>query len=1316
MSEKVILGPDESGLLPGPPVNLPEVPAMGPAPLDPQPGTEITIGARPQPSGTPDAGYAIEQQWGRDRNTLRSIMGDQSETLWVPEKFAYDAVRGSAVTIRNTVAAIGMGLTEAPTQAALGVSRILQKAGMVDEGTVAAVEAFHNQNVALGDAAMRRMDGGGFSASVREITAEGGAAATVALPAALAAPTVLPAGAVATAGGALAWLAGWTAMGAGREVDTENLMTALDRLGIDTGLGIKEGDTKARKIDKQMLDAAIMGSGIEWTFRGAKLATRAAKQARAMMPDASAAIAAAMARLAELPPSSIAAMREQARRGREWVRAMIDHPQALTARTAENELAQALAARDLDKIADIAEDVQRAMKNAPNGAPVAVVGPAAATGAAMEPDEEDDYAPVQVAGLGDVIFKLGIRAAQQAEKTVPKSIMEKADELTGAAAKLGRPSPDPPPMLVRKDFNLARIQTEDDIKAFINDVSDVLEKETLEHRRGVKTLDEIQLSAAQLQMTPDDVLNLRTVNAETLNKARNVMLALAEQVKTQAEIVADPARYSDAEALRLRQLMTLYGAVQTHTKGLITETARALSSLRIIAQADNLSGAAVSDMAQQLGGRGANIRIAKALKEMADDPARNAKLLANAWKATGWDMFMEYYYFALLSSPPTHLVNFTSSLGSVMWGVPENIVAGMIGATRRAMGGDGGVYIREAGSTWAGMVDGVMGGGREAWKAFRTGEPGAYGSRFDGQEVRRAITAENLRGLAPVRATNNVFGLFDSGSVTSKGFDLLGEYVIRGPSRVMQTADEFNKGLGYFMELRRRAVRQAMDEGRSGDDVARRADEILAAPEDAFPDVHIGARDFANEATFTSPLGPGMQSLQTTINMVPALRLVFPFIRTPANLVRYTFERSPLAPISSEVRQQLMGARGPAAQDMAIAKITLGSTIAGFAATLAQAGYITGGGPADPGNMTGTRVLKERLEATGWQEYSVRVPGTDKFVSYKRMDPFAMFLGVAADYQEVEAYMTDDERAGVAAALTISVYRNLTNKSWLQGLEQLGDMVANLETGGAQAAGNFVAGLAGTVAAPAGLNWINNTFFEEQRRMSRPSPYDEEGFRADPAMMFAEQMINRVKMRVPGLSPDLPPAMNFWGEAVVIKPGVEVGASVSTLKVDEGRLRGAGLPTSPLEWAKLSHPTDMDDAQFTAFVRAVGIDGEMVRLGTPVGPHPTRIMGIEMSGQQRADYASAVNTLTPRSGPYRGMTMKDAMEKLVQSRDYMRGSDVPEVANSKIEQLRKLARFYRHDADEDPRTGLGGADRVLVEMWPELARLVYERRAFTRPN
>jgi hypothetical protein len=1287
----------DSGNLP--PVNLPTVPGMQQAPQQqegeraPVQPIEIEV-TRPANIA---AEYQDRRQQARSEVYLEGNMGPHWPAIFAPPNAFTDFAEQTAVGVVNSIEAGLQGLTiEGPLQAAVGATRLLEQGGIL-KGISDKIDALLQQKMAAATAGGMPSDGvGGI---VRDVAREGGAAATVAVPAVMLAPK-------ATLAGVLAWLGGWTVGGAGQNPDAENLFDMLAEVGDDDTLWAavrdaaikpvakKPGDAKDAKVQKNAAVNALFGPPFDAVIKG----------------------------LTKMPGSTIRQMKRIGDRGRVRYETMAANPEAMVAPGADEVLQVSQIEQALGATAELAEKIQRELpKDVKGAAPVAVGTGGAAAVMSDEPDAgEVELQPGQQgAGLGDKFLRLSLKMKSEPSRAATKAAtgdivkmgkIEAASETLAGHMQFGEITINTG-KIKGMDFNFTRLGVGDDMQSFINEVSTVMKDEIDRAKRGKITHEQTRIDAALLGADPEATLRLSSLKAEEMHAARVTLATVLTKTKEQMKIAYETG--SPEELLKLRQMEQLFVATQLHVKGLQTETARTLSAMRLTAEAMK-DARNFQDLLDTFGGYAANVRMAKMLDAI-DDPEKMAQAVAKTAKATRWDMFMEYYYFALLSAPTTHVVNFMSSLGTVLWGVPEHFTAATIGSVRRAMGGEGGVYMAEVGSQWAGLVDGVVKGSHAALDVLKTGEAGAIG-KLDagGAPQRRAITAEAMRNLPEIRATGNIGGLMNDGRWLASGIDFMGEYVIRGPKRLMMTADEFNKGVAYNMELRRRAIRQALDEGKSGADVDARAAQILQSPDD-FPDVKIGALDFASYATFTSPMGGAGQAISGILNEVPALRLVVPFLKTPANVLGYALERTPLAPLSRDVRENLIGRHGAAAQDMAIARLGLGTAMGAGFLSMAGAGMITGGGPKDP-------IMKKKLEGTGWQPYSIYNPVTNSYVSYRRLDPLAMTMGMAADMVDVWSYATEDEQNLLATSLALTVYRNLIDKSYMQGVSNVGKALTDMQQGRAGAVESFLGNLAGSVAVPAGVAWIGRTVIEGEdvRRAMKSDKLDEAGFAVNPALQFMQEAVNVIKARAPGLGEGLPPQTNFWGEEQIIRPGVGfnmIPVVTSALKHDPKKLEAIGLPAAPNRWAQLNHPGDMTDGQFRDFLKIVGIDGEMVRIGSAVGAHPDRLGGVAMTEQQKYDYVQLVNQMViPMSGPDRGLTLKAALENLVQSDEYIRASDFPEVSNSKIALLRKKVGYYRHDANEDPRSGLGGADRLLTELYPGMLQLVFERRSFVKPD
>jgi hypothetical protein len=262
--------------------------------------------------------------------------------------------------------------------------------------------------------------------------------------------------------------------------------------------------------------------------------------------------------------------------------------------------------------------------------------------------------------------------------------------------------------------------------------------------------------------------------------------------------------------------------------------------------------------------------------------------------------------------------------------------------------------------------------------------------------------------------------------------------------------------------------------------------------------------DYGRYLTFQRPLGDGLAGgLSRITQNQPFLKAVLPFIRTPTNLIKFTAERSPLAPMVKEWRKDF--AAGGARRDLAIAKVMVGSGIGAVIAELAEKGVITGSPPSDDNQ-------RRLMLANGWQPRSIKIG--DQYYSYSRLDPFAMTLGTAADLATLGNGMTENEREENAALWMASVVSNLASRTWLSGVADALDALNDPE----RYSGNFIKRLIGSATVPTGSAQLARTI--------------------DPTMREAPDIASYMQSRMPGLTDELLPRRDVWGRPIVSEGGV----------------------------------------------------------------------------------------------------------------------------------------------------------------------------------
>jgi len=630
------------------------------------------------------------------------------------------------------------------------------------------------------------------------------------------------------------------------------------------------------------------------------------------------------------------------------------------------------------------------------------------------------------------------------------------------------------------NLNLERIRGAGDIETLLRETEKRGAPLMDRARRGRISHQETRRLADAMGMSVEQLLARRegqAFNAEEALAARNLLVSSAARVVDLARKVHEGLA-TDLDRLAFRKALSTHYAIQAQVSGLTAEAGRALSAFRILAESPARNLKDLERVIDAAGGRADIDAMAEKLA-LLDSTTQVTATVRQAEKATRWDVFLEAWINGLLSNPVTHAVNMTSNALTALWMIPERMMAA--GFARLLRTGDQGVASAEALAQAYGLVEGLRDGLRMARASWKTEGQTELDYMGKIEAPRRAISAEAL----------------ELSGAAGRAADLLGRFV-RIPGRALGAADVMWKAVGYRMELRAQALRRARAEGLRGDQAARRIRELLENPPEP---VRLAAVDAARYQTYTKQLSGISVMMQAAAARHPALRLVVPFVRTPANIARFAFERTPLAPLSAAVRADI--ARGGAARDLALGRMALGGLVMAAVAALAAEGVITGQGPAD-------RATRRALRRTGWQPYSVRIGR--RYYSYARLEPLGALLGLAADAAELLGEVDDMDADAVAAACIMSVSRNITSKTYLRGLSDLFNALAEPERYGARYVQRFAGSLvpAGTAQAARIL---------------------------DPVYRDVHGILDQYRSRIPGLSRSLPARRDLWGRKVVLPPG-----------------------------------------------------------------------------------------------------------------------------------------------------------------------------------
>jgi len=654
----------------------------------------------------------------------------------------------------------------------------------------------------------------------------------------------------------------------------------------------------------------------------------------------------------------------------------------------------------------------------------------------------------------------------------------------GATKKVGKPKKPKPNFA--GNINLKNLDISKEAKNAIREAAS-RNDDFLKARRGEQSYGETVRLADEMGISVDSLLKGNLGEAFTAERAlgsRQVLAAASEELVKKARKAIGG---SDKDLFNFKKAMTEHAAIQEHIASMTAEAGRTLSQFNIAATGEVLTRA-IKEIVEAGTGRGGLEGLAKKMVEL-DGPGL-AKFTREASRATKSDMILELWLNSLLSGPTTQSVNLLSNKIFSFLTIPEHFLAAGFSKIRGRPIEDK-VFFRETVGRMFGFVEGAKDGLALAAKAFRSE------SSFDPFfkiDLRRhqAIPSFRLRKGKPNR-TVKIRGT--DVDIPFTGEIQLGGKQIRIPGRALLAGDEFFKSIGSQMEVNSLAIREGLRAGLKGDALTKFIREAKANPSDS---IKMASIDAARYVTFTKPLGSVGQRVLATVNEVPILRVIAPFIRTPANIVKAAGERlGPLPLLSKNVRANLK--KGGAVSDIQLSRMVMGSMIGATVVTLAGEEVITGGGPTDP--------RARQLWLQNNKPYSFRFG--DSTYSYSRFEPMGILFGISADLHEISGEITDGNIEKIAKGVLASIAKNLTSKTYLRGISQFVEAASDPD----RYLQNWLNSMLGTLI-PTGVAQVARS--------------------EDPILRDVRTVMDKLKSRIPGYSETLPARRNLWGETIIL--------------------------------------------------------------------------------------------------------------------------------------------------------------------------------------
>ena len=542
------------------------------------------------------------------------------------------------------------------------------------------------------------------------------------------------------------------------------------------------------------------------------------------------------------------------------------------------------------------------------------------------------------------------------------------------------------------------------------------------------------------------------------------------------------------------------------------------------------------------------------------NPVAVARLVnrVSTHKSTTFDKFSEYWRASILSGPQTHVVNVVSG---VTFGLYEStfkkLSAGVQGDIARMFGmKPDAASLADIPSMIAAVLPSIK-------QAFANGV-----SAF--KEDSRVF--DNY-AMSIMDNNGGVFKEQSNAAIKGKK----GE-IIRLPFRLMGAADEFVKSFFTRIEVAAQARQIARNENLSGDALRLRIAELMEVGSPAWERALAGSKriTFQNEeisingvpVKLNSPLTAGSRAIDAIDGAAKLIKrvkkgdfgvplrglshFVFPFVDTPTNIFKMGVQMSPvggLLSIIDAMRYYNLRRKGNVEEAQKIYNAArafddLTNQIIAWGFILALSELVK---PGDDDEelpyITGT--MPWRTTAPGEREIAYRVAPPQsiriggKWISYKRLDPFASALAFTVDsIKEFTSGKPVDENWG---NIGMNMMRNLQDKTFMQGVSDLFNAINDPERFGTKWAVNIATG------------FVPNLIRQPRRTQ-------------DPLIRES----------------DIPNDMGFW-DALARRVGYSVNPQGAMPAVDvwgreQAKNTGTGSPNT--DWMlRLFSPADMKDAE-----------------------------------------------------------------------------------------------------------------------------------------
>jgi hypothetical protein len=412
--------------------------------------------------------------------------------------------------------------------------------------------------------------------------------------------------------------------------------------------------------------------------------------------------------------------------------------------------------------------------------------------------------------------------------------------------------------------------------------------------------------------------------------------------------------------------------------------------------------------------------LTRAMVLAGGDPSKTVSFGRTAFEIFGKNQ-MGVFYNSILSGTKTMIRNLSAAYRLVE--APTSIA--LMGMRR----GDP-ALVRSAMAGFHAITTSTTEAFAVAARTWKTGIPQSWTPKMVVEQAEMAAMIESMEKMAKNPREELAVGFLKGHMRVAQWLDF--------PSKILMSTDDFLKTILVRQRIAEQSMYKAMTESKDPMDVAGKV-KVYMDEYSKFIDPQTGRvkdaglQKYAEIGTFQEDPGVGINSLSMFLENMPFVgplgKLVIPFLRTPANILKYQAQHTPLV---GKYASEYLAVK-QSGDELRVAEYEgremIGAMTLAIGAGLAASEMMTGNPPVDP---------RERAR---WQTLRIRprsVKIGDQWISYNTLEPLSNILAVSADLVMLaKSGLNEDWVENLAGQLTLSIAASFTEKSVFAGLEAL---------------------------------------------------------------------------------------------------------------------------------------------------------------------------------------------------------------------------------------------------------------------------------------